>query len=96
MSPSDFFFSLPALIDACFQGFFPVAVSMLMSLLFLIIVTGFKVGGGEAVSAQNQPGTPREGTLHTRSFRHHYVEITNTVGDGVKSFAQNRAFRFGA
>lgn len=33
-------------------------------MLCLVVVAGFKVGGGEAVLAQDQPGTSREGTWH--------------------------------
>lgn len=45
------FFSPYTFAQRLFSGLFSVAVSLLMSLLFLIIVTGFEVGGGEAVSA---------------------------------------------
>lgn len=33
-------------------------------MLCLVVMAGFKVGGGEAVLAQDQPGTSREGTLN--------------------------------
>lgn len=33
-------------------------------MLCLIVMAGFKVGGGEAVLAQDQPRTSREGILH--------------------------------
>lgn len=51
------------------SGLFLVAVSLMMSLLFLNIATGFEMGGGEAVSAQNQPGTPRQGRLRCIFFQ---------------------------
>lgn len=33
-------------------------------MLCLVVMAGFKVGGGEAVLAQDQPGTSREGRLY--------------------------------
>lgn len=33
-------------------------------MLCLVVMAGFKVGGGEAVLAQDQPGTSRKGILH--------------------------------
>lgn len=56
--------------------------------LCLVVMTGFKVGGGEAVLVQDQPGTSREGTLHELLFtfiaplywQHRYcIKILNHV-----------------
>lgn len=68
-------------------------------IFFLIIVTGFKVGGGEAVSAQNQPGTPREGTLHDTILYQpslfSYIEVANTVRDDETTLVLKSTFRYG-
>lgn len=36
---------------------------MFLLMLCLVVMAGFKVGGGEAIPAQDQPGTSREGSL---------------------------------
>lgn len=67
-SPCELFFPLAPSTYLLVSGLFHVAVLLMMSLLFLNIATGFEMGGGEAVSAQNQPGTPREGWLRCIFF----------------------------